>query len=223
MGFFMGNSGTEERRIDSKIVGQEAEDKFKRACACNNIHVTPATKDEDKKEHIDFWVKWDDGKLKPVDVKAVKKLDSKSYILEYFFFTIEWQNVLGKAGWVLGKSKYIVFETAKNFLFIPRVKLVEWWENNVDMNTVVDENHKAMGCVFYRRGNGDQDIISIISIEELMLMAVKIIIKELNDQDYFIKGESVYRKNMEKLEKNRLDKLREDFEKNLNNLLPKKS
>jgi hypothetical protein len=54
-----------------------------------------------------------------VDIKKSNRHSNKWVYLEF-------DNSKGGKGWIYGKSQFIVFETNKEFIFVPRKKLLSW-------------------------------------------------------------------------------------------------
>lgn len=117
----------------------------------------PATKYEDTKEHIDFWVIKDEKEF-GVDVKGLRK--NKRSDKEYDD-TINWleiTNVNGNPGWIYGKAVYIAFMTKKNVLFVPRKKLIKLVEEKTKDKQIVNVNPKEFYQPYQRKGRLDNII-----------------------------------------------------------------
>ena len=91
---------------------------------------------EDTQLHIDFWCEIND-KRYGIDVKGLRKNKRSDANFDDSIQWIELKNVLGKDGWVYGKSSYITFMTKNSILYCPRKKLVTYIEEKIkDKETV---------------------------------------------------------------------------------------
>jgi len=127
-----------------------------------DIKVLPSTEEEDMFGHIDFRISYK-GKVMTVDVKSIKDLTKRHPEL---FTWIEFKNVNGDDGWVLGKVDYICFELKNYFLMIPRKTLLEYCKQTVNFNEKVD--HK-LDCRYNLYGRHDRkDLLTVISLVDLV-------------------------------------------------------
>lgn len=77
-----------------------------------------SSKEEDIFQHIDIYlIDKNTGKRIGIDVK-----DKAEGLDEYQF--VEYSNVNGKAGWIFGKAKYIMFKTSTQWLLVERKDLL---------------------------------------------------------------------------------------------------
>ena len=102
-----------------------------------------STKEEDMYMHVDFW-HGEDG----VDVKGNNYLDE---------IWVEFRNVLGKGGWLIGDAKWIAFEICEigGFARVERAELLDWCLDNVNMELdLVKDN--AYRKLYQRLGRRDK-------------------------------------------------------------------
>tara|TARA_A200000159_G_C7257815_1_gene311698 strand:+ start:451 stop:930 length:480 start_codon:yes stop_codon:yes gene_type:complete len=76
----------------------------------------------EKKANIDLKLEGHIGGKKTIVSIDIKKSNQHSNQWVY----IEFDNSKGGKGWIYGKCQFIVFETKKSFIFIPRKKLLTW-------------------------------------------------------------------------------------------------
>ena len=115
-----------ERLKNCKFEGDKAEDHFKQLMEARGYFVLPATKEQNMKDHVDFWVDRKETNTEQkvsdyygVDVKGNRHLDT---------IWLELKNVLGDKGWLEGEAEYIVFDIKelKAFCFYKRTDLLEY-------------------------------------------------------------------------------------------------
>lgn len=109
------------------LIGDYFEKAFEYMCIDKGKTIEPSTEPQNAIDHIDYWVN-----EIPVDVKApkhrFKKFDDfpKEILVELI-------NVKGMAGWLKGKSKYIVFGYDAHpdfyFLIYDRQELLDYVES----------------------------------------------------------------------------------------------
>ena len=146
--------------------GKESEDLFKELMEDLGYIVNEATREENIKDHIDFYLK--NNKLNKsfsVDVKAQKKTNRSDSKVNDEWLWIEFKNVRGSLGWLQGKADKIAFERQIDFLMVDREKLKEFAfrkVENVDVDRASDAKYK-----FYSR-RGRDDLLTQISVDDLM-------------------------------------------------------
>jgi len=146
--------------------GKESEDLFKESMQDLGYIVNEATREENIKDHIDFYLK--NNKLNKsfsVDVKAQKKTNRSDSKVNGEWLWIEFKNVRGSLGWLQGKADKIAFERQIDFLMVDREKLKEFAfrkVENVDVDRASDAKYK-----FYSR-KGRDDLLTQISVDDLM-------------------------------------------------------
>ena len=146
--------------------GKKSEDLFKELMEDLGYIVNEATREENIKDHIDFYLK--NNKLNKsfsVDVKAQKKTNRSDSKVNDEWLWIEFKNVRGSLGWLQGKADKIAFERQIDFLMVDREKLKEFAfrkVENVDVDRASDAKYK-----FYSR-RGRDDLLTQISVDDLM-------------------------------------------------------
>ena len=85
--------------------------------------------EDDWKYHVDFVVKLNNGQWIPIDWKSTPR-DGNEWI------TLEWRNVNGQSGWLLGESKWIIFQM-RDFVFrARRLDLVNFFMEHVNTKLI---------------------------------------------------------------------------------------
>lgn len=117
-----------------------------------------STKEEDMKDHVDFW--WDSPKMGVIgiDVKGMKKKSRKDAEVDDTINWIELLNVRGNPGWIYGKSKYIAFRTKKNILFVKTEVLRVFANEKIVGKDLVFTNPKDFYVPYQRYGRSDMVI-----------------------------------------------------------------
>lgn len=101
-------------------IGQESEDSFKEIAKKQGYKVKKATKKENKRLHIDFYIT-KDGCTSGVDVKTVGKNG----------FSVEISNNFGYAGSIFGEAKYMGYISRNTIYLVDREKLLEMVLKNI--------------------------------------------------------------------------------------------
>ena len=119
-----------------------------------------STKDEDVKQHIDFW--WDSPRkgVIGIDVKGLNKSSRKDKKYDDSIHWLEIQNVQGKDGWLKGKAEYIAFKTLNDIMFVKRDKLLEFALERIKDKEVVYDTPKEC-YVPYKRLKWGRDDLSL--------------------------------------------------------------
>jgi len=143
---------------------------FQRVMKDIGFFVIKSSKEEDIKDHIDFY---SENRKFSFDVKGEKKLNRKDKSTDSDIIWIENKNVRGDKGWLYGKATHIVFELDGYFNFISRCKLASFMEKFIDDKVVYNKKEYKK---WYRR-KGRKDIITFIykkDINHLIEKRVKI-------------------------------------------------
>lgn len=139
-----------------------------------------SSKSSDMFDHIDYEYTTRTGKVITLDFKSLKyvakPVDDDS--AEDAFNIVELTAVNGSNGWLFGKADYICFETSDSWLWVPRLKLVDF------INTNVKDKEPLVGLKcstdiylrLYQRVNR-QDVITVVKKEELINLSTKIVKK----------------------------------------------
>lgn len=118
-------------------------------------NVRKSTKNEDMKEHIDFWWISDNGNEYGFDVKGVKKNKRTDKVGDDKINWIELINVQGNPGWVYGNAKYIAFLTNESILYVPRKKLTSYIEEKIKGKPLSTVNPSSCYIPYQRYGRMD--------------------------------------------------------------------
>lgn len=109
-----------KRTNGSDEMGKAAEVNFVNCCRQNSIEPTKSKPHADMFEHWDFRVNG-----YRVEVKGRKRLKRSDTSVNDDVIYIEFKNVRGNDGWILGRADYIAFERPNGFLIVPRVALLD--------------------------------------------------------------------------------------------------
>lgn len=133
---------------DEKLVMEVTKRKF-------GGDVRKATRNEDVREHIDFWWISKDGNEYGFDVKGVRKNKRSDKVSDDKINWIELVNVQGKPGWVYGNAKYIAFLTNESVLYVPRKKLALYVEEKIKGKPLSTVNPSSCYIPYQRYGRLD--------------------------------------------------------------------
>lgn len=153
-----------------KQTGDLAEDLFLNVLVSKGLKVRKATKAE-QYQHIDYIAVKDKTRI-TFDVKGIKKINRYSDVFDYENLWVEFKNVVGKDGWLYGKSDCIAVERKEDFLVIPRVQLKTLCEKLVDQKQKVYSSKEALYKIYTREGRKDK--ISMIKISDVLQLNPKI-------------------------------------------------
>ena len=110
-------------------IGHKAESDFASLAESKGWNVSKASISDNMNKHIDFILR-DMENLDSdhclVDVKSRKKTSRKDKKFNDDWIWLEFKNVQGKDGWLLGASTHIVFERENEFVLVPRNELFNW-------------------------------------------------------------------------------------------------
>jgi len=129
------------RFLDSIMEGQITEDAFKAVAESRGNTVTKATKRDDIKKHIDYYIENKNGRVASVDVKAKKRAfrgGERSSDIQW----AEFKNVRGENGWMYGEAEYIAFEVDEAFLLFKRLDLLDYFTSKCSKES--QNNPQAM-------------------------------------------------------------------------------
>lgn len=115
--------------------------------------IRKSSRNEDIELHVDFW-HGSDG----VDVKGNNLLDE---------IWVEFRNVHGEFGWLMGDAKWIAFEICElgGFARVEREELLDWCLCNVDFKKIVTYKRDAYKKIYQRKGRLDK--ISMLVLSDL--------------------------------------------------------
>lgn len=145
-------------------------------------YIRKSNKEEDMFGHYDFVIA---DNIK-VDVKGAKKINRWDKEPNHEIHYVEFQNVRGMKGWLLGKADYIAFENYNTFILVKRDKLKQMCIDNAKSLAILD--YKAPYHYYGRFGRND--IMMLVPTIDIKNIASRILYK---NQKYPIKHESNYR------------------------------
>lgn len=151
--------------------GYKAEALFKLLAERRGYAVTLASKNENIYKHIDLKLSIYDkssnaNQIITVDVKSRKKTNRKDSSVNDDWTWIEYRNVQGEKGWILGQATHIAFERAEDFIIFPRQKLARWTKENLkELGYPFARNAGDSRYKLYRR-DGRLDLITQIKISD---------------------------------------------------------
>jgi len=150
----MQSSVSKERYKHSWKAGGVSATRYQRAC----IDAYKSTKSEDINMHVDYWHPKENGERDGVDVKGNNLPDE---------IWVEFRNVRGDLGWLLGEAKWIAFEMPEvnGFIRVERKDLYLWCRKNIDFKDYVLLKEDAYRRIYQRIGR--QDKISKLTIKDL--------------------------------------------------------
>jgi len=105
-----------------------------------------------------------EGKNKKISKICLKSLKENGKDNSWVW--VELKNSEGKPGWLFGSSDFIVFEMKTEFIFIDRLKLIDFVFKNVSMDKPFCKNWwEAKNKICQRKGKQDQ--ITLLKIFDL--------------------------------------------------------
>jgi len=118
--------------------------------------IRKSTRDEDIELHVDFWHGTDG-----VDVKGNNLPDE---------IWVEFRNVNGDLGWIMGEARWIAFEICElgGFARVERKELLDWCLCNIDFQNRVVYKRQAYRKIYQRKNRKDK--ITMIVISDLRML-----------------------------------------------------
>ena len=168
-------TNTLKKYSDSFKHGTKSEEAFANAARKENFIVRKATKDQDMKEHIDFFLEQDHFQFS-VDVKARKKASRYDNTFDDVWQWIEFKNICGNPGWLYGNADYIAFEREKDFVLANREELKNFCEEKVDQDDRVYSSREAKYKCYQRKGN--KDLITRIRMVDINNLGENMILEK---------------------------------------------
>lgn len=138
--------------------------------------IRKSSREEDMFGHYDFVIA---GNIK-VDVKGAKKINRWDKEPNHEIHYVEFKNVRGCDGWVLGKADYIAFEYNDTFLLVKRLALKELCLNKIKSNEILNVKRLYQ---YYRR-EGREDVITLVPTKDIISITTRVLNKK---QKYPIK------------------------------------
>lgn len=124
-----------------------------------------ATSEEAIKGHVDFWVKDKYNNWRSVDAKAMKKLSRQDTHTQDEWTFIEWQNNVGRPGWLVNGAEFLVFERSEHIFLIKRRILCQWAKSKVNFDLLCMKSADAQYKVYSRQGR--DDLTSLIRLDDV--------------------------------------------------------
>ena len=140
---------SKERRKQSWKDGGVSATRYDRAC----LDARKSSRDEDINLHVYFW-HGSDG----VDVKGNNLPDE---------IWVEFRNVHGNPGWILGAAKWIAFEMPEvgGYIRVERKELLQWCLKNVEFENYVSNKQDAYRKIYQRKNRKDK--ITMLVLHDL--------------------------------------------------------
>ncbi len=155
-----------KKSVDNGLAGEKRFDKIAEARGCA---VMEASKRDNMIRKIDRYVIDENGILKSVDVKIMKRTSRSDTSAQDKWIWVEFNNVNGNDGWLYGEADYIAFERQNNFTLVNRKELVKIAEELVDLKNTVSSSKLAKYKAYRRYGRSD--LISMMELDKIIEMA----------------------------------------------------
>ena len=97
--------------------------------------------------------------------KAQKKIKRTDAEVNDDLIWVEFLNVAGRGGWLVGAAEYIAFERENDFIIVNRAALWKLCMEKVDQNTRVTQSKHALYKIYQRKDRKDE--ISIIKFSDI--------------------------------------------------------
>ena len=148
------------------MLGDIAEDVFRRLAAERDWELTDATFEENVSEHWDYLMVKGKHSYK-IDVKAMKRLSRDDSSVQDKWVWIELHGVRPyDKGWLYdGKADLISFEKISSFIIVKRTDLIMLVKSLVDDKTLVHRSREAKYKIYNRQGRPDK--ITLIETDKL--------------------------------------------------------
>lgn len=146
----------------AKAIGDKSVELFEKCMQKHGIKVENSTKKEDVYKHIDYWITRK--KRVSVDLKSMRRINRLGEIQNKKIW-VEFKNVQGKDGWILGSADFICFEQPFHFLFVDRKELLGFCRKKVK-NIYVERAAEAEYKLYSRKDR--EDIISMIDLCDMI-------------------------------------------------------
>lgn len=114
-----------------------------------------SSRDDDMHRHIDFWWHCPNGNWYSFDVKGWYHDKHTRAILPSYHHWLEWQNVTGRKGWVLGEAHFIAFLTMDDLIIVNRDRLAALTGECVSLNGLTHDKPDVDYIPYQRRGRND--------------------------------------------------------------------
>jgi hypothetical protein len=149
----------------SHTEGDDAEKRFLSFLDSNKIEHKGQISDKkiQIKDHIDCFFKLGE-KFHSVDIKSKKRI-SRSDANHEEIVWLEFRNVSGNLGWLLGEANYIAFEKENSFILIFRKSLVDWAIKNIELGQTVNSSKQAYKKLYSRKDRND--LITYVNLKDI--------------------------------------------------------
>ncbi len=151
--------------------GQKVETSFRDILDRRGIKYRRATLEEQYK-HFDYVT--DRG---TIDVKARKRVNRGDNSEQDELVWLEFNNTAGKKGWLTSDVDLIAFERMKDFVLVRRQSLYEMAISKCNLDDRVSRGSEALYKGYQRSGRND--LLSIVKMEDILNLTVKIIEKKI--------------------------------------------
>jgi len=115
--------------------------------------------------HVDVFLSKENYPTLSLDIKAQKKIKRTDSNVNDELIWVEFLNVAGNGGWLIGAAEYISFEREKDFIIVNRAALWRLCMEKVDQNSRVNSSKDALYKIYQRQGRKDE--ISIIKFSDI--------------------------------------------------------
>ena len=115
--------------------------------------------------HIDIFLTKENYPTRSLDIKAQKKIKRTDAEVNDDLIWVEFLNVAGRGGWLVGAAEYIAFERENDFIIVNRAALWKLCMEKVDQNTRVTQSKHALYKIYQRKDRKDE--ISIIKFSDI--------------------------------------------------------
>jgi len=115
--------------------------------------------------HIDVFLSKESYPTYSIDIKARKKIKRPDTETNDDLIWVEFLNVAGNGGWLVGAAEYIAFERENDFIMVNRSSLWKLCLKIVDQNDRVENSQNALYKIYQRKGRKDE--ISIIKFSDI--------------------------------------------------------
>ena len=100
-----------------------------------------------------------------IDIKARKKIKRSDNETNDNLIWVEFLNVAGNGGWLVGAAEFIAFERENDFIMVNRSALWKLCLKLVDQDSRVDTAKNALYKIYQRKNRKDE--ISIIKFSDI--------------------------------------------------------
>jgi hypothetical protein len=136
----------------------------------NVSDVIRSSANDDRVNHIDFFVHWADGNVDAVDVKSQSNISrNDASIINDDQNPLAWVQLHGKKidnrGWLHeSKSTLFAFETATEFRLVKKGELEDYVEKHVNFSNVVSDPSQALLAVYKREEHESASLLPVFDL-----------------------------------------------------------